>query len=595
VERAIEAGASVLIENMAESIDAVLNPVITRSTFKKGRSLYVKLGDKEVEYNPKFRLIMHTKLSNPHYPPEIQAETTLINFTVTQTGLEDQLLALTVNKERPDLEKTKIQLVHQNTEFTIRLKQLEDDLLLRLSTAEGDLTEDVKLIESLEESKRVSDDIIVKVAEAKETEKMIMVARDKYRGVASRGAMLFFLLNSLNKIHAFYQFSLNAFVIVFARGIDNAPHGRQSKAPVEAVAEASDRDAGPAVEQEEDLTLSPQDLEKRLKGLADCTTYTVFDFTRRGLFDRDKLTVTSLLTFRILLRDGKIDATAYKAFSDGKKNPNPPPAPNDLSRWILEPQWAALDVMCSSVPSFGNFAKEMEKSSDEWERWASHERPEASKMPGEWGKPQATMDLEIKRKFRELLIIRAMRPDRITNALTKFCEMVMGTEYTNQPAFSCDSMMPESSGQTPIFFVLFPGYSPSKEVEVYANKMGYSVQQGNLTLISMGQGQEKPAEAKLDQYIEQGGWVFLDNVHLMQGWIPRLERKLEIASETAHQDFRCFISAEPINGAPFANIVPEAILQVYFTDAVWFGLVRGNLHYSLRGKAGDDLLSWHGL
>ena len=72
MEAAIEAGHSVLIENMGESIDAVLNPVITRSTVKKGRNLVVKLGDKEVEYNKNFRLFLHTKLSNPHYPPEIQ-------------------------------------------------------------------------------------------------------------------------------------------------------------------------------------------------------------------------------------------------------------------------------------------------------------------------------------------------------------------------------------------------------------------------------------------------------------------------------------------------------------------------------------------
>ncbi len=64
------------------------------------------------------------------------------------------------------------------------------------------------------------------------------------------------------------------------------------------------------------------------------------------------------------------------------------------------------------------------------------------------------------------------------------------------------------------------------------------------------QGQEGPAEAVLDKYTKEGGWVFLDNVHLMQGWIPALERKLEIAAEVAHADFRCFFSAEPINGAP---------------------------------------------
>lgn len=190
---------------------------------------YVLLCHPQVEYNKNFRLFLHTKLSNPHYPPEIQAETTLINFTVTEKGLEDQLLALVVNKERPDLEETKTQLIIQNTEFTIKLKQLEDELLFKLSTAEGDITEDVALIESLEESKRVATEINEKVKEAKETEIAINENRNKYRNVAARGAMLFFLLNSLNKIHAFYQFSLNAFVTVFSRGLDLAPGGRKKK------------------------------------------------------------------------------------------------------------------------------------------------------------------------------------------------------------------------------------------------------------------------------------------------------------------------------------------------------------------------------
>lgn len=66
------------------------------------------MGDKEVEYNPEFRLLLHTKLANPHYKPEMQAQTTLINFTVTRDGLEDQLLAEVVKAERPDLEQLKV-------------------------------------------------------------------------------------------------------------------------------------------------------------------------------------------------------------------------------------------------------------------------------------------------------------------------------------------------------------------------------------------------------------------------------------------------------------------------------------------------------
>lgn len=69
---------------------------------------YVKIGDKECEYHPKFKLILHTKLANPHYQPEMQAQCTLINFTVTRDGLEDQLLASVVGMERPDLEALKV-------------------------------------------------------------------------------------------------------------------------------------------------------------------------------------------------------------------------------------------------------------------------------------------------------------------------------------------------------------------------------------------------------------------------------------------------------------------------------------------------------
>lgn len=68
------------------------------------------MGDKEVEYHPNFRLILHTKYFSPHYKPEMQAQCTLINFLVTRDGLEDQLLAAVVAKERPDLEELKVQL-----------------------------------------------------------------------------------------------------------------------------------------------------------------------------------------------------------------------------------------------------------------------------------------------------------------------------------------------------------------------------------------------------------------------------------------------------------------------------------------------------
>lgn len=150
VEFAVEAGDPVLIENMGNSVDAVIQPVYARQIIKKGKSRYIKMGDKELNLAPEFKMFMHSKLANPHYPPEIQAECTIINFTVTESGLEDQLLSLVVKKERPDLAATKEELVQQQNEFKITLANLEKGLLKQLQEAKGDLTENIELIESLE-------------------------------------------------------------------------------------------------------------------------------------------------------------------------------------------------------------------------------------------------------------------------------------------------------------------------------------------------------------------------------------------------------------------------------------------------------------
>lgn len=40
------------------------------------------------------------------------------------------------------------------------------------------------------------------------------------------------------------------------------------------------------------------------------------------------------------------------------------------------------------------------------------------------------------------------------------------------------------------------------------------------------------------RFAKDGGWVLLQNCHLMQSWVPRLERLLEIVQQGAHDTFR---------------------------------------------------------
>lgn len=71
LERSVEQGKPVLIENLENAIDASIAPIYGRQIIKRGRTSIIKMGDKELTLDPKFNLFLHTKLSNPHYPPEI--------------------------------------------------------------------------------------------------------------------------------------------------------------------------------------------------------------------------------------------------------------------------------------------------------------------------------------------------------------------------------------------------------------------------------------------------------------------------------------------------------------------------------------------
>ena len=79
-------------------IEALLDGVISRALNRRGRKLFIKVGDKEVDYNPDFRFYLTTVIPNPHYAPETVVKVNLLNFMATVDGLQDQMLGIAVAK-----------------------------------------------------------------------------------------------------------------------------------------------------------------------------------------------------------------------------------------------------------------------------------------------------------------------------------------------------------------------------------------------------------------------------------------------------------------------------------------------------------------
>lgn len=75
-------GKPVLLENVGEALDAALEPLLQRQTFKQGGSMCIKLGDAVIEYSEDFKFYITTKLRNPHYAPELCTKVSKQSFAV---------------------------------------------------------------------------------------------------------------------------------------------------------------------------------------------------------------------------------------------------------------------------------------------------------------------------------------------------------------------------------------------------------------------------------------------------------------------------------------------------------------------------------
>ncbi|NXU85060.1 DYH17 protein, partial [Xiphorhynchus elegans] len=532
IAQAVSEGQTLLIEDIGETVEAVLDPLLGRTT-AKGR--YMRIGDKEVEYHEQFRLILHTRCFNPHYKPEVQAQCTLINFLVTREGLEDQLLAAVVARERPDLETLKANLTKSQNEFKIKLKELEDSLLARLSAAGGDFLRDTALVENLETTKRTAKEIEEKVKEAKVTEVEINIARENYRLAAERASLLYFILSDLGKINPIYQFSLKAFNGVFEKAIQRATPS--------------------------------QDTQQRVVNLTDQITYSVYMYTAQGLFERDKLIFLAQVAFQVLLMKKEADPAELDFLL---RFPSKAGVTSPVD--FLQTQgWGAVKAL-SEMEEFRNLDSDIENSAKRWKRFVEMEAPEKEVLPMDW---------KNKSSLQKLCVLRCLRPDRMTYAIRKFVEEKMGSKFVEGRSIDLSEVYKESSPSTPLFFILSPGVDPLKDVEALGTRLDFTIENGKIHNVSLGQGQEIVAEQAMEVAAAQGHWVILQNIHLVARWLDTLEKLVEQHSTESHPEYRLFMSAEPAP-SPESHIIPQGLLEnsIKITSEPPTGM-RANLHRAL--------------
>ncbi|CAF0983043.1 unnamed protein product [Adineta steineri] len=594
-EQCIRLGLPLIIEGVGETIESSLLPLLNRDIFNQKNSSMgtIRFNDIDIEFNPNFRVYFITQLNNPHFLPDICIRVTLINFTITQNGLEHQLLSLVVLNEEPHLEHERKLLLETLAQDLKSLRDYEDRTLEMLTSSEQHLLDRNDLIDILTRAKITSDEIASRVSENESNERQINIARECYLSLAKRGSLLYFLINYLSRLNVMYQFSLTWFQRTFlscildrdttrrmsmtnlAPDVETVQRYMQKRrrssvfslplqSPRRSFSEESPDDTGPppVLSRMRRNTkhfipmVNPQQRTATLRILVDRLTYTIYQLVSWSLFAEHQLLFSFLLT----------TAIEREAYNERHITRNPIPSniihedeqeetvdENEQKMklsFITQDEWT-----CFMSPLLNNvtedklvFVNEQISSlypiclnllNDADQQFFKHSNPYMYLT-------QHNDYCQLTR-FRCLLIIKILRPDTLLPSISQYVSEQMGSKFLSSGFANIQDIYAHSSPQAPIILLLSPGTDPTSLLIRFARETRGTA--AHLDVISLGQGQGPKVEEVLSKALTlKGRWIFLHNCHLSASFMPRLrvlvnnfnKPGLELDSQ-----FRLFLSSKP--------------------------------------------------
>ncbi|VDP01524.1 unnamed protein product [Soboliphyme baturini] len=391
------------------------------------------------------------------------------------------------------------------------MRHLEKSLLQALNDSKGRILDDDHVITTLETLKHEAAEVNRKVLETETIIAEVEKTSQQYTPFANYCASVYFALEQLNQIHFLYQYSLKFFLEIFASVLNNNPH----------------------------LT-GVTDYAKRLSIITDDMFQVAYNRVARGLLHEDRLTFAILLC-RIYLK-GMKDEPSYddefnqllfigKSIGASAQLGTVEPIAN-LSREQVENL-----TRLSMLPAFSNF-RNLIGDSDKFSKWLTSRDPETN-VAVIWEEKQPLS--KIAKTLYALLVIHALRPDRLLAAGHMFVKAVLGDNFMSESekVFDFGKLVEtEVSSQTPVLLCSAPGYDASGRVSDLAVELSKGI-----TPIAIGSAEGfSLAENAINAASKSGRWVLLKNVHLAPQWLVQLEKKLH--SLNPHPNFRLFLTME---------------------------------------------------
>jgi dynein heavy chain 1, cytosolic len=208
---AVRFGTVLLVENV-EQIDPILNPLLNKELQRTGGRVLVRIGNEDIDYSPYFKIVLTTKNPAMQLTPDFASRVTIVNFTVTPASLESQSLSKVLKFEKPELEIQRASVLKLQGEQNVKLRELEDQMLAKISACEGSILEDDQVVSSMEVLMKEGQVVEQQMAQSDQVMAQVHTAVGEFEPFAVLCRKIFVLLGAMREISFLYEFSPSAFM-----------------------------------------------------------------------------------------------------------------------------------------------------------------------------------------------------------------------------------------------------------------------------------------------------------------------------------------------------------------------------------------------
>lgn len=403
-----------------------------------------------------------------------------------------------------------------------------------LFESEGNILDNEALINTLNDSKITSGTVKQRLEEAERTEIKITAAREKYRPVAARSSVLYFVVASMSLVDPMYEYSLKYYKEIFQMTVESSEKSN--------------------------------DLETRLGILMDECTAAVYKNVARGLFERHKISFSFLMCIEIEKLAGRVTIQDFDLVLRGISiNPDKiyPERPKQVHSEELWKIICELEELANDDMKFQDLTKLVQKQAVFVSIGETRVLLNADKHASYISKSNDEyIDFnEQITEFQKLVMARLFAEEKLLACAVTYVEQTIGKQYILPAPSAIPSLYQDMNQNIPLVFILSAGSDPMAQFAKFATEKGYGER---YHVISLGQGQGPIAARMIESGVRSGDWIFLQNCHLAKSWMPAMESIVKAFTDTTqkrapnHPDFRLWLSSMPTVGFP-TSVLQSAV------------------------------------